>query len=241
MSLKLLSPAVAAQQAKTKREADNSRVVEIQELIAKKLRDLADAEASFDDAMQRQRNQWAAEEQEHHNVILEKTREAEALEERRKAALVPLTVREDELENVASALALREQKADEREHELDNTSNLLQGRLDEVSEREQRVAQAEQRLSLQSEGIKQQADDVRRGSELLTVAVTKAQSEAVSRETDLTRREAALNSREAALEERERLADVKEAGFTAREVKIVDDRATLDRAIAEYKQKNVIK
>lgn len=237
MALKLLNPVAAATQAKNKRESDNARVVEIQELIAQKLRELATAEASYDDALQRQRNQWAAEQMEHQNKVLEKEQEVEALEERRKAALVPLTVREQEIENVANALALREQKAGEREHDLDEQSSALEERLDEVAERELRVADHEQSLQLQADGVKRQAQDVQRGSELLTVAVTRAQAEAVSRETDLTKREMALNAKENSLEERERIVQVKEDGFTTREVKIADDRATLERAIAESKQK----
>lgn len=231
MALKLFNPGAATTQAKERKDKDNARIVEIQELVAKKLRDLADVEKQFDDTFQRQRNQWAAEEQEHQNVMLEKTKKVEQLEERRKASLVPLTVRGKELENVASALTLREERAAKRDKELNEKSALLEHRLDEVGEREQQCKTRETTIKSQEIGIQMQAQDLLKGSELLNGAIVKAQADDKKAKEGLDTHEKILWSRESVIGERERKVAEMEASFVNREKAIRDKYATLERTI----------
>ena len=77
MALKLLTPTEAQGRSKKSLESEKHRLVEVQTLITQKYKELSQAEADFDAVLQRNRNQWAAEQQEHQNKVTKLQKEVE--------------------------------------------------------------------------------------------------------------------------------------------------------------------
>lgn len=237
MAMKLLSPSEARAKAQRSEDAEKHRLVGIQALIAQKLKELADAEKAFDDATQRQRNQWATERQEHETHILSLRKTVEELEERKKQALLPLTEKAKELDTKASALDAREVELNLRAAGIDQDKELLERRLDEVAEREVQADKVAKSLEAQKKGIEGQASQVKISSAALTVAMEAASKEATERDRALQLREAAAKTREFHLEERERKVQELNDGLTKRELALADERKALTAAADELRKK----
>lgn len=237
MALKLLDPAVAQQKSKRTLDADKHRLIEVQTLITQKYKELGVAEASFADALKNQRTIWATEEERHRGIILSLGNEVEALEERKKQALIPLTKKAEDLDTKASALASYKADLDKYAAKLDEERQLLANRLDEVAERELQADSVAKTLKRREEGISLQAGQITRDSANLATVMASVGQQASDKEQVLNLKKAALTSREVVLAERERKVNEKEAGFATREKALADERYALTQAAEELKKK----
>jgi chromosome segregation ATPase len=237
MTLRLLAPAEAVHKSKQRTEGEKQKAVKIDALVAQKHKELAEAESNFAIALKRQHEIWAKEEKEHQEKVTHVTHEVTILEERRNQALIPLEERGKELETKDRNLRERSVVLDLRETDLNESAQSLADRLDEVSEREQKAFESAQSLLIQREDIESRRNDLKANTDTFTRAFTKASGELTERELVVRREEIALKNRAVTLKEREDKVADKEAGFDNRERAIQDKRETLNRAIAEIKQK----
>lgn len=237
--MELLKPAQAAQKSRDQEDRDSRRILELQTLIAQKTKELAVAEEAFDIAMQRNRNQWAAEQQEHENKLAVIEKKTTDLEERRAQATVPLTTWEQRIKDEDSALQEREKGLEIREANVEESLILLQQRLDEVSEREFDADKVAKMVANREVGVKQQASEIKQQSQYLTKAIVEAQLSAATKEQELSTKAQRLDVREQSLEERERQVQQKLASYDAIEKGLNDKYESLIKAEAEFKQKHV--
>lgn len=235
--MKLLSPADAQAKAKKTLDSEKHRLVEVQTLVTQKYKELGQIESDFADALKKQRNVWAAVEQEHENKKLGLIKEVEDLEERKRQALIPLTETAKMLDTKASALDAFNLELDEREDALREEGQLFTQRLDEVAERELQADKTAKNLALREDGVKAQAAQIATSSALLTGAIAQAAQDASAKERANTLKEAELRAKEGNLQERERKVNEKESGFDNRERAIKDQYEALRQAIEETNKK----
>lgn len=237
MVMKLLNPSQANATLQKSAERDSKRAIELQDLIVGKYKELGSIEVLFEETLARQKAAWAEEEQEYKNAIDVLLREVRVLEKRRKDALIPLTTRAEELENIAKLLTVREAKAIEDRKEVEELKDLLQQRLDEVGERDLRLNELSATLARREVGIASQEQDIRTNSERLTKAIQDATLEIAAAEQILATEKLKVETERDHIKQREQEVDIKEAGFDARERAIQDRYETLQRAIAEAAKK----
>lgn len=235
--MKLLSPSEGREKARSNEVTLKNRITELQGLIVQKYKELAQAEADFNDTLTRQRKTWSEEEKVYTSKVFIIRGEIEALEERRRQALIPLTKRAEELDTKASALAEYEKILKQSDADIADKAEMLVKRLDEVAERELQADKVAKNLAVREDGVKAQAAQVATGSVLLTEAMTKASQESAARERELSLKEASVKAKETQITERERKVNEKEAGFANRELAIKDQYEALRQAIEETNKK----
>lgn len=237
MALKLLDPSDARQRAQRSLDADKHRLVEIQDLIVQKHKELSQVEGDFTAALEKQRTQWVkelADFEEKHGVL---KKQVEGLEDRKARALIPLTKLEEELHTKHRSLEDWEVQLHKKEADLADTSDTLATRLDEVAERELHVADREKAVLAKEKGIQAQADDVVVRSKQLSEAMHTATTQIADAEKVLVLREAAIKAKELRFEERVKDYDQKDKDLKKREAVLADRTATLARAFNELKTK----
>lgn len=237
MVMKLLSPSQANAQLQKSAERDSKRAIELQDLIVGKYKELGSIEVLFGETLARQKATWTEEEHEHKNAIDVLLSEVGLLEKRRSDALIPLTTRAEELENIAKLLTVREAKVIEDRKEVEELKDLLQRRLDEVGERDVQLSEISTILARREAGIEAQEQDIRTNSERLTKAIQAAQVEILAAQKTLETEKLKVETERDHLKQREQEVDLKEASFADRERSIQDRYATLERAIAEATKK----
>lgn len=237
MTLKLLTPSQVVHTKQHKLEKDSARTLEVQTLIAQKYRELAQAEKDFDDAMQRNRNLWAAEEQKHENKVLVLRQEVKVLEERGAQARIPLTERKKELDTKASALDVREALITEKEKDVDEKTDLLQQKLDHVSDRDIALDERADTLLLEETGIVAQKKEMEEHAQNFSAWLVQQTASVQAALKAVHTREMAITTKELSVGEREKEVDQKEQSFMTREKALQDKYATLAQAVEEFKKK----
>lgn len=232
MGMKLLS----TPQGKSRREIDNAqeelRSQQLDELIRAKRKELNDLDLRVL-AREAEYSSWDFE-AEREKLENERASLARERKEYRKS-LVPLEQKEKELDTVASALLKQKEQLDIRETDLDQTSEILQERLDLVSEREQNALALSQDIEGRSSNLVIQEEEFKKKETALVEIMRTHEIERRKDERDIAKQKSVLKGRDTVLKERERAVAQKEAGFEAREKRLLDRYQTLQRAITEKK------
>lgn len=229
------------EEGKSKRSIDNAaqelRGVQLDALIVSKRKELDSTDRQLTAVLSEKGQQGQKEESFWKERISELTREVDALESRRKAALVPLQEREKAIQDKESVLLKREEQSSIKESDLERTRELLEDKLDDVSEREQTAIDYAGTLESRSSVLSLQEDDMQKRQDALVSVLRQAVEEKAREEALLSQQKAMLKGREVVISEREAEAAKKEKSFADREKKILDQYQTLQRAIAEVKLK----
>ena len=200
------------------RDTDRTRSIRLQEEIAKKYRELEEAERFFNETLQQHREIWKDEESKHLDKVQEIRDEVDALEARKREALIPLTERKRILDTRDSALDEREASLDARSVDLERGAESLQQRIDEVSEREIRATEVSEALSRQKLGIDLQRQEMQQHSGQMSIALSDA-----AKQLEATRKQAAdilaaAESKAKSIEMREMRVSQREIDVEAKEV-----------------------
>ena len=161
------------------------------------------------------------------------TREVEALESRRKHALVPLEEREKKVQDTESVLLKREEMVAIKESDVEQTRELLEGKLDAISEREQEATNYSVTLNNREFAIQLQEKQISERMKALTEILQESLDETQKAQAEAARQKAILKGRDVSITEREKYVDIQEKSFADREKRIVDRYQTLLRAITE--------
>lgn len=233
--MKLLSP--LAQKDKQQEETVRKilRTQETEELAKKANIKLARAEADFNEALARNRSKWALEEEEHAKRILHMSDEVAALENRKKDALVPISMYKEEVDKTMAEAKNIVARAKEKEENVDYLTEKLEEKLTEVGDRENAVAKEEQRQTIAKEGIESQKEQVRSGvkqlsQEMLDFHVCKEKEEANISER---KKEVALAEINVVAQAEKNQRDLD--AMKIWDIQLKDERATLDREYARRK------
>lgn len=229
-------------QGKSKQQLDTAnnerRVLELDALIVKKRKELDDVDKSLVASLSAAGARNYEEESKWKEKLSALEREVEALESRRKSALVPLQQREKEADDKDRALAAREESLSLKESDLEYTKLALEKKLDDVSEREQSAEDYAQSLNTRDFSLKESERQVTLRVEALTTVLRDILAEEELARTEQARRKAVLKGRAVSITEREQHVASQEAAFEAREEAILDKYRTLQRTITEVNLKN---
>lgn len=239
--MRLLSAPEGKSRRDTEIASQEIRVQELEALIIAKRKEISNLDATIVRTLSESGTKNYEEEQAWKAKIRELTREVEALESRRKSALVPLEIKEKELEDKERSLLEREETAIIKESDLEHTRQLLEDRLDDVSEREQSSVDYSNTLSNREYALQVKESELESRTAILTQTLKESLESIELTKQELAKQKAVLKGREVSLIEREQNVTKKETGFADREKSIVDRYKTLLSAINETKLKqNVI-
>lgn len=238
MVMRLLS----TPQGKSARELETAqqalRITQLDETMRAKRKELNDLDKQLENDLSEKGLRNYQEEQLWKAKLAGLAREVEALESRRKSALVPLEEREKAVQDRESVLLQREESVVLRESDVEYAKDSLEERIDSVSEREQGANDNDKRLSIREANIRLQEQETAKRADALARIMNESYVETESAKTDLARQKAVIKGRDTAISERERIVAEKEAGFADRERAIADRYKTLQRAIMETNLKN---
>ena len=233
MSMRLLS----APEGKSKRVLDNAEQIvrsqELDALIVSKRKEISDLDAVLVRTLSEKGAKNYEEEQAWKEKLTVLTNEVEALESRRKSALIPLEEREKTVQDKESVLLQREETIVIKESDLEYTKQLLEDKLDTVSEREQDAISQDKRLTNREANIKLQEAQVEQRMKALTTILQQSYEEIIVSQTEQMKAKALLKGRDVSITEREKNVATQVASFENREKAIVDRYKTLLRAITE--------
>lgn len=234
--MKLLSPSIRKDTEESERQLGLLRMQEQQKEANRIRKELANAEADFKAVLAKNRTQWAKEEQDHEDRIMEMKKEVAELEDRKAQALIPVKMYEAQahqyLEQAQEAL----KTAHRREKDADALNDLLQDKLDAVGQKEQDLSLLEATLTARQAGIEQQTEQVQDGVKSLNKEMQGFARLKEAIEADLREKRIALTLKERSLSAKEKKLERKEESLTALATQLEDERGTLDRAWKELKK-----
>lgn len=237
--MKLLSPT----QTKDLREQEVSRnllrIEETEQAVKKSNISLAKSQADFCQMLARNRADWEKEEKDHQERILEMTKEVSALESKKKQALIPIEVYSSQVDMKMEALAEDIVALKEREEANEDLADKLQDKLDEVGEREQTLKKRELGADMREKGLESQAKGVIEGVERLTKEMEAFTIKRAKAEQDIGERKKALTLWDQSLVAKDNLIKDKEKELADWDIRLHDERETLDRAFTELKSKQL--
>lgn len=236
--MKLLSP----QPSKNNKEAENIREIlrtqDIQKASDKARKNLANAEADFKTSLSRFKEQWALEEETHSKRVSEMTKEVEILEEKKKQALIPIKIYEEEVKVIADEVMKRGSELVLKEEEINTLREKLEDKLDSLGQREQDVALKEQKQALQQSSIESQSLSTVEGIKRLNEQIEAFIANKETREKELKDRETAIILQERTIDAEKESLKRKEKGLSEWAIRLSDERGILDRAWNELKKKS---
>lgn len=215
------------------------RASETQEVLKKTNSALAKSEAEFASTLQRQREVWALEQEEHRKEVVKRKEEINELEKKKLNALIPVeiftTSAKEKLDKAEKYLA----ELNQREENMNDLTEKLENRLDAVGQRETDVSKKEQELKLSQEGLERQKESVVEGSKKLSKEMADFAEVKLKAEKDIDERKTALFLRDQELTNKANVLSRKERILNEMEVKLKDERGTLDRAWQEVNRKKL--
>lgn len=233
---------LSAPQGKSKRDNDIAtqelRVQELDALLASRRREISETDALLVRTLSETGLRNYEEEQAWKEKIAILTNEVEALESRRKSALVPLESREKEVETRERVLLEREEQSRLKESDNEYTRELLENKLDTVSEREQDAEKYAQRLNNREFSVQMQETEVKRRMDAVTAILKQSYEEILASQAESARQKAVLKGRDVSITEREKNVEMQEKAFANREEAILDKYRTLQRTITEVNLRN---
>lgn len=237
MGFPVFTPAQSRTVAEQLRSKDSDRAKQLLEATEEILRAKTEAEQSFEETMQRQQKEGEEWFTEHVGKKNELKREVEELEERRKKALSPLTLKKKDLDLRDESLLARELGIQNKEVELQEESRILMRRSDEVSSRELDLDERGRRIKRTEEGARLQARQTAENAKSLNRRMAEFQ-------VHMEQNEQGLAYRKSKQDARENLLDGIEAGFVKREnvlaseaKLLADQRVLLSKGFKELANK----
>lgn len=241
MVMRLLKP----QEGQNRKQSENAtlelRAQQLDQVIKDKRKEINDLDIQLVNSLSEIGTKNYEEEQQWKSKIRVLTQEVEALESRRKSALLPLEEREKKVQDRESVLLKREENLAIKESDVEQIRELLEDKLDTVSEREEEATKYSITLNNREFAIQLQEKQISERMNALTDTLKESYGEIQKAKTQIAEREAFLKGRDVSITERERNVDIKEASFANREKAITDRYNMLLRTITETNLKdNVI-
>ena len=181
------------------------------------------------------KEKWAlwVEEQKQETKALES--EVQALEERKKQALIPISMYKEEVDKTILEAQSIVKRAQEKEEQADYLQEKLENKLTEVEDRENILSDGEKRLEVAKQGLQSQVEATQEGVKRLSQAMVDFHVKQQQEEESL-----ALRKKEVALAEISFNAKVEKyqrdiEALKIWEIQLKDERGTLDREYARKK------
>lgn len=235
--MQVFTPSQAKSAAEQRTSKDALRAKGLAEITKDLLKEKEDAERSFDLSLKRQQKE--SKEWFEANLTQKKALEEEVsrLEERRKEALMPLLIKEEDIQSVQEALKARELMVQQRELENEETARNLMRKIDAAQDQKQTLDERESRLQRQEQGAEFQRNQIVSDARRLTIQLSDFERRMVEKETEIAYKQSELDART-------NLISDKEKGFVGREKKIeaakrllADQRLLLEKGFKELRLK----
>lgn len=234
--MKLLPLKEVKEQKSLQTQRELLRIQEMDKASGLARRNLATAEADFQQTLAKNLHQWEEEEKAHIARGEEMRAEIAVLEAQKSKALEPI----ESMKKTAEIAVLEAQKTlhrvQEKEERIDELSDLLQSKLDDVGARESDCLMREQRIRSEQQGIEDQQAMVRAGVVKLSEQTTSFLERAEEQEILLRERDTALILREQSLNAKEIRIQKTQTALKAWKMQLADERDTLAR---EFKRANI--
>lgn len=166
--MKLLTPFAQKDKQQEEQTRKILRTQEIEELATKANARLARAESDFNAVLALNKTKWALEEEQHENRVKDMTQEIEALEERKRQALIPISLYKQEADKLIEEAQIIVKQAKEKEEQAEYLQEKLENKLTEIADREYIVYTAEKRLEVAKQGIESQQEATKLGVQALS-------------------------------------------------------------------------
>lgn len=194
------------------------RIQEIEDLASKANAKLAQAESDFQSILARNRAKWAIEEEEHAERVKSMLLEINALENRKKQALIPISLYKKEADKIMLEAQELLQKVKEKEENIDFLQEKLEEKLTSVGDRELSIEREEKLQLVAREGIEIQKEQVKSSIKHLSEEMIMFHEKQQEEETNLT--------------ERKKEVYLIEVSLKAQQDKLVQERETMREKVA---------
>lgn len=233
--MKLLSPTANKDKQQEEISRKLLRIQEVEEMASIANAKLARAEADFAEALAKSKEKWSlwVEEQQKETKALES--EVLALEERKKQALIPISMYKEEVDK--TMLEAREilEKAKEKEEQADFLTEKLENKLTEVADRENLVLEAEKRIEVAKQGLQSQQEQTKIGVQRLSEEIVAFHMKQEQEEESLERRKKEVSLAEINLNAKIDKYKRDLEALKTWEKQLRDERGILDREYARRK------
>lgn len=229
MGMKLMSPFQNRDKQQEEQTRKILRIQEIEDLATKANANLAKAQAEFNTTLALNRSKWALEEEEHAQRIKDMTSEVEALEERKKQALIPISMYKEEADKIMVESQDILKRSKEKEEQVDYLQEKLEEKLTEVSDRENQVVKEEQKQQIARQGIEEQQKQTKLGIEQLSKEMVMFHEKQQYEDTKLLERKKVVELAEINFEAKIDRYNRNMEALLTREVQLIDREKTLER------------
>lgn len=229
MGMKLMSPFQNRDKQQEEQTRKILRIQEIEDLATKANANLAKAQAEFNTTLALNRSKWALEEEEHAQRIKDMTSEVEALEERKKQALIPISMYKEEADKIMVESQDILKRSKEKEEQVDYLQEKLEEKLTEVSDRENQVVKEEQKQQIARQGIEEQQKQTKLGIERLSKEMVMFHEKQQYEDTKLLERKKVVELAEINFEAKIDRYNRNMEALLTREVQLIDREKTLER------------
>lgn len=227
--MKLLTPNQANETKANELQRDLLRTQELQEQADKVRKDLASAESDFRGTLAKHREDWSTAEQEHAERIVEMSEEVEALEMRKRKALAPIILREQEATQTLKKAQELLLSVQQREQEVQELTEKLQDQLDEVGAKAQDLMFKDSRLTSMEKGILQQQESAKVQQVALSDAIKDFADEKLEWKRKIDQNAEETTLRELSLNAKQESIDRMETSLKEWEVRLNDREEVLKR------------
>lgn len=233
--MKLLSPSQNKDARQTELTRQLLRAKEVEEIVNSTNLKLAKSEADFNASLARNRTIWAKEEEEHAKRIKEMEEEVAILQAKKDQALIPIEMYKKEADSLMLEAKQVFDHVKNKEIENEQLKEILEEKLSELSDRENSIKEQEQRIITAKEGIKSQQETTALQAEMLSSQIDEFRVKRDSEERELQKRKNELFMAEANFEAKIEKYKRDLDAVRKLEIKLKDERATLDREYARLK------
>lgn len=235
--MKIFTPTQSKSEAEQRASTDALRAKNLADITRELITEKNEAEASFDQTMKKQQEVsdiWFKD-----NLSRKQELETEVakLEKRRKEALSPLLIKEEDIQSVQELLTARELSITAKETENEEESRLLMRKMDEFSHREQDLSKKEKRIQAWEQGVETQ-----RNQSVLELKAMNTRMEEFQKRVE--EKESEFAYRQSEIDALTNLQAEKEKGFVDREKEIAssmrlltDQRLLLSKGFEELRNK----
>ncbi len=229
--MKLFTPP-QAQQKKTQEESLRIlRIKELRDLESELRLKVAKTEAEFNETLVKNQTKWAEEFDEKNKYISSLTKEISELEEKRKKLLTPVSLLEDEAKKKLEEINKKQKEFFIKEEELESIKEKLENKLDEVGDREQSLIKSENEFTVKKEGLAFSLKSFEEKKQLFADTVNKITKELDERDKTIGIKETDIILKTRSLDAWENRLKIKEDNMRKEEIRLADQRATLERAL----------
>lgn len=228
--MKLLTVEQSKYQANELLARDIMRANEIKDVLKRYEDRLVKSEKDFEEKLRLQREIWKTDLS---AFLVEKdslSKQVEFLQEKQKQALIPLTMREKNVESMEKELSQQIQVVKKGRQDNEEMKDLLAEKLNRVGEQETDMAQREVTLQIREKGCEDQRKSIALQAKELTLTMTKFQEEYEKKTHELSARETIVNQKNLAVEEREKSIINTEKDLKKKESSLKERYAQLEQS-----------